>query len=87
MRARWVFILVSPTRLYVPVHLFGVHRTCRRAGEIELTAIGVEVNGSWHVPHAHPSAACNGCARSMMNVGGGQIGMQRMRSVMNVSGV
>ena len=28
----------------------GVHRTCRWAGEIELTPIGAKLNGSWRVP-------------------------------------
>ena len=42
----WVFFLISPACL----HVRPMGRTCRRAGEIDLTPIGAELNGS----HAYP---------------------------------
>ena len=46
---RWVFFLISPAHLHA--RPMGVHRTCRRAGEIELTPIGVVLSGSRRVRH------------------------------------
>ena len=46
----WVFVLISSGSPHVLRAHMGVHRTCGEPNEIELTAIGVALNGSGGVP-------------------------------------
>ena len=70
MFSGWVYFLISSGSPHVRCTPMGVRRTCGEPDEIELTAMGVKLNGSGRVP-AGPRAGC--CPAGAPPSGGGRL--------------
>jgi len=57
----WVFFLIASGSPHVRCTPMGVHRACGEPGEIELTPIGLVLNGSRHVPSSVWAREHDGC--------------------------